>query len=219
MKFSKETDDVILNARSLADIVDLDDEQLMQMMSYDLAEKKTFGQLKIVGMGWKAFELRDFYKSPFPSSLQHASQSPDSPATCQTETPAENLSPNAFPNTSAGAETGSQSASPAVYSNGPEARRMSNPATSTFAATPTMNPPPSTLGKRTRDDDEETNGRRSHPPESRPSPGYRDLGFSNQGCSALVIAEDGQVVRRGMRRVGWEVLQHWEIWALDAQEI
>lgn len=219
MKFSKEVEEAILNARSLADIVDLDDEQLIQMMSYDLAEKQVFGKLKIVGMGWKAFELREFYKTSIPENLQPGSHSPDSSAT-------ENPSPNVFPDTSAGVETGStnrhlasQSVSPAVYPNSSEARRISSPATVAFSAPPKVNLPPSTLGKRTRDDDEETNGRLSHPPESRPSPGYRDLGFSNHGCSALVITEDGQVVRRGMRRAGWEVLQNWEIWALDAQEI
>ena len=56
----------MLNARSLVDLVELDDELLMQLMSYDLADKSVFGNVKLVGMGWKAFELRDFYKAPHP---------------------------------------------------------------------------------------------------------------------------------------------------------
>ncbi|KAJ5152204.1 hypothetical protein N7492_010499 [Penicillium capsulatum] len=203
MKFSKETEEIILNARSLADIVDLDDDQLMQMMSFDLADRTIFEKLKIVGMGWKAFELQDFFKTPLPTNVDD-SQSPDSLAESQTNTPAENPG-----NAGAGADSASfyrpglaQPTSPGAHSSYPEARRVSNPA---------LIAPPSTLGKRTRDDDDEA--------ESRPSPEHRDLGFGNHGCTPLIMAEDGQCVRRSMRRVGWEVLQNWEIWALDAQEI
>ena len=202
MRFSKEIEEIMANARSLADIVDLDDELLIQKMGYNLADKSIFSNLKMVGMGWKAFELRDFYKVPKPTNFQSASQ-----ATSPAETPAEHpgSTSGASPNLPGRAST-------------PGQRQASNPAGANLAPTPGANPPPSTLGKRSREDDDESTAWTPNFEEARQG-SEPAFGAANHGCFPLVLAEDGQVMRRRMRRVGWDVLKHWEVWALDVQEI
>lgn len=221
--WSKEFEDLVNNARGLADIVDLDDELLIQMMTFDLADKNVFGKLRIVGMGWKAFELRGFHKVPMPSRDNSASQSPvvDRP----TETPDEIANPINGTN-GAGADSKTpnrptvfQSTSPVAPSNGIDATRTSHSEPAAPVSTP-GNAQRSTLGKRTRDDDDnEASVRPSPRPETRASPDYRSPALAKGGCFPATMTDDGHVIRRGMRRLGWEVLQHWEIWALDAQEI
>lgn len=206
----KEIEEAITNARSLADVVDMDDELLMHMMSFDLADKNVFRNVKIVGMGWKAFELRDFYKTPLPVRDESQLQSPaaDRPL----ETPGESSSTtNGI--TNGAAETtlhppATSPSSPQVPPNGTNAIR-----------TPMPNPG-STLGKRPRDVDDAEDGARPFPySETREEAGYHSPAMGNCGHFPPIVIDDGYVMRRAMRRVGWNVLQHWEIWALDAQEI
>ncbi|KAJ5587493.1 uncharacterized protein N7459_003258 [Penicillium hispanicum] len=218
--FSKKVEEVIENARSLVDVVDLDDELLMEMMSYDLADKQVFGNVKIIGMGWKAFELRDFYKaSPLPAEESESRQSPltfDHPSEPADDNASSIMSPAKGTGTVSG--TPEQSAS-ASQSKSPAAPSYTNNMGSTASSTtPAANPPPSALGKRTRDDDDDVAGRHSSISWSGESYGYRD--GASHGCRLPpILTDDGQILKRRMRRVGWEVLQHWEIWGLDAQEI
>lgn len=179
-------DDSLANAKSFAEVVDTDDTLLTEMMSYDLANHQVYGNIKVVGMGWKAWELREFYKSPVPSRESQSPNGPvqettvkDSPLAQSPDTPKTQLTP--WPTTSPGIR----------------------PA------------PPSALGKRVREDDTpqasprgiETNEDRESTPKTNPC------------CYSQMLASDGMVWRRRMRRVGWETLQHWEVWGLDAQEI
>jgi hypothetical protein len=209
-QFPKDVENVFLNARSLADIVDLDDELLIRMMSYDLANNQIFGNVKVVGMGWKAFELRDLYKAPIPARMISENQS--SPSAIETGAADEQLRPSNGTNGHASTEFGSMYRPAPTPSKSPAA-----PST-----TPAANMPPSTLGKRPRDDDYDN----TYQPASVASetaqttdPPYRDSGLANCGSFPPIFTNDGYVYRRHMRRVGWEVLRNWEIWALDTQEI
>lgn len=208
-KLQQGIDNAILQARSLSSLVDVDDERLMHMMSYELANEQDFGKLKIVGIGWKAFELRHFYKAPILRRSEFESRSRTSVIDPLAEA-SENPCPANGSNSNAGARPG------------PPERR----ATSQFkyptapSAAVLTNPPHSTLGKRTRDSDNET----SYKPVSLTAETwelsdycYHDLG--NYGYSPPVLTPNGQALRREIRRVGWEVLQQWEIWALDTQKI
>ncbi|KAJ5208018.1 hypothetical protein N7449_002397 [Penicillium cf. viridicatum] len=144
-KLQEGIDNAILNARSLASLVDVDDELLMHMMSYELADKQDFGKLKIVGMGWKAFELRQFYKAPIPRRSEFESQSCTSAIDPLAEA-SENPCPANGSNGNAGARSGSlerRAASQFKYPAAPSATMLTNP-------------PRSTLGKRARDGDNET---------------------------------------------------------------
>jgi hypothetical protein len=144
-------------------------------------------------MGWKSFELRDIYKAPLPVYDEPESQSPD-PTSDQHEATSEE---SGVPNT-----------------NG-----QSGPDTT---STPATNIPPSTLGKRNRDEDDENESKSRasvYHNNTRESSEITHPALAKTGCFPPVLTNDGQVMRRRMRRVGWEVLKHWEIWALDAQEI
>ncbi|CEJ58763.1 hypothetical protein PMG11_07409 [Penicillium brasilianum] len=209
-QFPKNIENIILNARSLADIVDLDDELLIEMMSYDLADHQIFGNVKVVGMGWKAFQLRDLYKTPIPSRANPESQSPTSAV--GTATAEEQPRPPIGMNGHSASTSGSRHRTTPTPSRSPGA--PSN--------TPAANMPASMLGKRTRDDDYDTTYPAA-PPVNETVPisdhPYRDPNLTNCGNFPPVLTNDGFVYRRHMRRVGWEFLKNWEIWALDAQEI
>jgi len=211
--WTKDIEDALLNARSLADLVEMDDELLMGMMSYDLADKNVFGNVKVVGMGWKAFELRDFYKAPNPSHDEIIAQSRAVDRSAKSEE--ENHNPTNRTNSASKRPAVSKPTSPVLPSNCPS-RSKSIPAT--FRTTLAPNPS-STLGKHSRDDDDHEGGVRQPSLELREDFDYRSPNVTKRGCFPPILTDDGQVMRRGMRRVGWEVLQHWEIWALDAQEI
>lgn len=207
----KDIEEAINNARSLADVVDMDDDLLMHMMSYDLADKNVFGNVKIVGMGWKAFELRDFYKAPLQPRDESQSQSPAAdrhPETIGESSNTTNRVTNGLSVPPSHPPATSPSLAPIPPPNGTDAAR-----------TPMANPG-STLGKRTRDEEDTENGARPFPlTETQEEAGYRSPAIGNCGYFPPIMTDDGHVIRRAMRRVGWNVLQHWEIWELDAQEI
>ncbi|KAJ5558777.1 hypothetical protein N7461_002749 [Penicillium sp. DV-2018c] len=205
---SKIVESTLASAKTLAEIVELDDSILVDMMSYELADKQVFGNVKIMGMGWKAWELRDFYKAPLPSETDGVSPSPmngdneHNPEEITSESPAQLQQGAAFAGPSRTSNT-----------NSPHLASCLHP-----TSTPRLQ---STLGKRTRDDQDATDTPRRTPSfaerreESEEDPS-QDLRL---GCRPRALTNDGRVWRRRMRRVGWEALQHWEIWGLDAQEI
>ncbi|KAJ5246649.1 hypothetical protein N7468_001632 [Penicillium chermesinum] len=188
---AKEAIETVNNARNLAELVDVDDEAFMTLMGYDMADERICGSLKIVGMGWKAFELREIYKQP----LMPADED-------ELDTPVEgqNFGRPHLP--------ASASQSPALNANGFDVPRA--PGSVSVSGTPV---PASTLGKRNRDDDSDSTDRQTVPPES------ARVEFRTMKCAEPVVTDDGYVLKRHMRRVGWETLKHWEIWALDEQDI
>ncbi|KAJ5218677.1 uncharacterized protein N7498_000776 [Penicillium cinerascens] len=212
--WTKAIEDALLKSRSLADLVELDDELLTYMMSYDLADKNVFGNVKIVGMGWKAFELRDFYKAPILSRDESVVQSPavDLSTETEEENPTNGTNGAGAENRSPKQPTASNPTSPSLPPNIPDAALTSKSWTA-------PSNPFSTLGKRTRGDDDDESGVRQAPLDLREDANHPSPNFPKRGCFPRTMTDDGQVMRRDMRRVGWEVLQHWEIWALDAQEI
>ncbi|CAG7929279.1 unnamed protein product [Penicillium olsonii] len=185
-------DDSFLNAKSLAEVVELDDAALTEMMSYDLANEQVYGNVQVIGMGWKAWELREFYKAPLPS---RDFQSPDGRVQETTESPIY-----------------SQSAPISVHRS-PDPQSTQTP--TWLNASPRIRAPSSSLGKRARDSDtpidsprtQERDEDRDETPKAYPA------------CDPHTGEGDGFAWRRRMRRVGWEVLQHWEVWGLDTQEI
>lgn len=203
-QFPKEIETILLNARSLADIVDLDDDILIRKMSYDLADHEIFGNVKVVGMGWKAFELRDLCKAPLPQHTNSETQSPTSAVDHPHSTADEQSWPSNGVNGHVGTDFGS----------------LQQPA-ATPSKSSAANMPYSTLRKRTRDNDNDI-----HPPvslasETAPASNHpcRDSNTADYGHLPPVLTNDGSGYRRHIRRVGWDFLQNWEIWALDAQEI
>jgi len=201
-------EETLANAKSFAEVVDIDDSILTDMMSYDLANQQVYGNVKVIGMGWKAWELRDFYKAPIPFRPGE-SQSPDGPnAQETTESPV---------NGSYGAGM-SASTQLATAHRSPDTQTAHIPAWSNTSPGTRPSVPPSTLGKRNREDDHTLNGTTPHGPEAH-NEDREETPAIYPGCYPYTLASDGLVWKRRMRRVGWETLQHWEVWALDSQEI
>lgn len=164
-------DKSVPSVRNLADVVNLDDQFLADALGECLADKQIYGHLKIIGIGRKAWELREF----------HTVRAPAPPA----DGPSDNdTTPTGLSN----------DAEPLARDRTPSAVEPSSQHRS------------SSLGKRRRGDDSPI------PPPPDTTPHIEPFG-------PAVSTTDGQVWRRRVRRVGWEALQHWDIWALDTQEL
>ena len=214
---SRSLQNTIANVKSLTELVDMDDEVLTELMSHDLANEPIYGNVKVIGLGWKAWEIRECYKAPIPQpqpdNAEH--QSPQNGEYAPAESPdiKVNVNVNGGPSTHPGYIT--------QRSPGMQTPRLDSwSASASPAARPLQ--PPSTLGKRSRDHDVEdptpTSRQQSRGPETVSFPQDRDA-TPSFGPGYYAMADDGFIWRRRMRRVGWDVLQHWEVWALDTQEI
>jgi hypothetical protein len=180
-KSSSSTPHPFSSARTLADIVELDDQILADKLSESLADQHLFRQLKIIGMGRKAWQLGDYYTVPAePQPTTPTAASSASPTISQPQDPL-TPAPNGTPIT---------------------------------AEPPQPSQPPSLLGKRPRQDSSSSSS-----PPARPAPNGHTMMDDSDPCIPTQIIKDGRIWRRRVRRVGWEVLQHWEIWALDSQDI
>jgi hypothetical protein len=212
---TKAMQETFANAKTLAEVVDMDDSILSKMLSYDLGNKHVYGNVKLISMGWKAWELRDFYKDPIPPGTNKEWPSPTNGDNASPETTTD--SPNPTQGThSAGLFTPYQ---PVVARKSPDTQTTHISSWSNPIGTRHNPLPPSTLGKRSRDQDEsetprpQTCGYIDRRDES------EDVAVFRDACYPYTLTDDGFVWRRRVRRVGWEVLQNWEVWALDAQEI
>lgn len=202
------------SARTLQDLVELDDKILVEKMSVPLADKSIFSNLKVLGVGWKAWELREFYiaEDHQPPSQQrpHTEESPNHYASTPTlQTPTfENGTPNQ--------DLGMNTTSPHSHLLPTTAHPQSGHPNSRQQSTTSI------LGKRPRDDDHQSPLTTS-PTKTRhhqPLPHENFLAeLDDNICLPLQTNPDAQRWRRRLRRVGWEVLKDWEIWGLDKQEL
>ncbi|CAG8296087.1 unnamed protein product [Penicillium nalgiovense] len=209
----KMVQETFANAKTLTEVVDIDDTILTEMLSYDLGDKKVYGNVKVVSIGWKAWELKEFYKAPVSLGLNKESPLPTNGDNASPETTTESPVPPQGTN-GVGLSTPYQ---PAAPHKSPDPQTAHAPS---WSNPPETKPgvPPSTLGKRSRDqDDSETPRPPPACPDTLNRPEYSE-DSQGWGCSHT-LSDDGFVWRRRAQRVGWEVLQHWEVWALDSQEI
>ncbi|RAK96607.1 uncharacterized protein BO80DRAFT_428899 [Aspergillus ibericus CBS 121593] len=185
----------LASAMTISDLVDADDEILIARISESLADQQIFHRLKIIGIGRKGFHLGDYYTVPSEPSESHGH--------VQLQTP-----------------TGSRATSAEANVSGeksPAADVPLAPANGHTAMVPSQKdgPPPSLLGKRMREDDTPgmERGAGGQPP------GEESTGSRRNNPCIPQLLRDGRIWRRRVRRVGWEVLKHWEIWGLDKQEL
>ena len=197
---------ILTNVRSLADVLDLDDSFLVEKLSTGMADKQVFGNLKMVGMGWKAWELQDYYTVPTPAPVPAETSTIATPADTET-------------NANANGTTDEQ----APKDQNPPSNPKPNPDSTKPSAS---SGPYSSLGKRRRDDTDtdtaanpdavaDTNANSTTITTDSPT----TRGLQDPCTTTPPWAAPGLVWRRRVRRVGWEVLRHWEIWALDTQEL
>lgn len=186
----------------LSEILDFDDNIHNERIGVTLADKEIFGNLKLIGLGWRTWELGEFYTIPAASAEKQLKFPP-----------AQGLSGDANGNV---AEPDHGHATAGTPHETPAAQAAAAAASPTAAATVDLSrpPPPSILGKRPRHSVEASSS--APPQQQRPQPQSSYVCAGEPGYNA-----SGEKVlwRRRVRRVGWDVLKHWEIWGLDVQEI
>jgi hypothetical protein len=196
---SKPSSHPFSSARTLADIVELDDQILVEILSESLADQNLFRQLKIIGMGRKAWQLGEYYTLP----ADNAAPNPEPQPTTPTVTSSSTIS------VVNGQQDRSLTASDRPFFSQPQDSLTPTPNSTPLSTEPSQTCQPSSLlGKRPRQD--------SSPPARPPTSWEARM---DEQCLPTQISKDGRIWRRRVRRVGWEVLQHWEIWALDTQDI
>ncbi|KAJ5489096.1 hypothetical protein N7539_003986 [Penicillium diatomitis] len=155
----KAVENVIATARSLADIVNLDDEYLMNIMSRDMADQQNFGNLRIVGMGWKAFELRGHYKVYVPTPEPSGDNTPAAPAdTAAPEVGVQKRPVSSQPITGVNGQNDTASTPLHRSASMPSSRANGAP------PRPSTTVPPSLLGKRSREDSQPSQHSQHLPP-------------------------------------------------------
>lgn len=222
------------NARALSEIVDLDDRIYNEALGARLADKEIFANLRIIGLGWKAWELGEFYTIP---------------VTEKTEV-WELVSPPVSGAVAAGSNSEATGAGPTnsieTIQETQSADLLAPPTASVLGKrknTDQLPPPQRSPRERTRDLQANTG---APSPESRqitpfvpstdgqstlredaakfldglPTHLSSEAKASLAQCMAMEPNVGEKVLwRRKVKRVGWDVLQKWEIWGLDAQEI
>ncbi|PWY94140.1 hypothetical protein BO94DRAFT_621581 [Aspergillus sclerotioniger CBS 115572] len=195
LKYSSQSANALGSALTISDLVDADDEILIARLSESLADQQVFHRLKIIGLGRKGFQLGDYYTV--------SAEQPDSHGQVQLQTPTGSRA------TSAEANVG--------YEKSPAAEVPFTPANGHTAVVPsqTNGHPPSLLGKRAREDDSPA----TEQGEAKQNPDEESMEQRLNNPCVPQLLRDGRFWRRRVRRVGWEVLKHWEIWGLDKQEL
>ncbi|KAL4998695.1 hypothetical protein BDV10DRAFT_166640 [Aspergillus recurvatus] len=230
----KDTDGLDIGARSFAEFVELDDEILIERLGEALADQQLFQRLKVVGFGRKGFVLGEYYTVP----VDRPPPQPQPPRGVQSQTPAASRAPSAEGKSPLSYVDLEQSQTNGVNPGLPSPGLNQNhiQPTTTSPKFPRSQQrkntfPPSTLGKRTRDEDSsvEPVDQPSEPgpcPKSRPGtcPGPGSAWNMNEGLNldlndCLLPGPRNRALRRRIQRVGWDVLKQWEIWGLDTQEL
>ncbi|KAF9893234.1 hypothetical protein FE257_011657 [Aspergillus nanangensis] len=197
--------DIFASARTLADVVNVEDEYLIEKLSEAFADQQMFSTLKILGMGRKAFQLGEYYTVSAERVPHGAESQPDTPA-CDTTTEVNGKRCKSSPTGFNGiASTDGENSPGGMLTPG-----AGQPPVNVNGRSPVMGQPPrSLLGKRTREDEPHLLG------------SLERADLPNDLCNNMErrSAGDGRLWRRRVRRVGWDVLKQWEIWGLDTQEL
>ncbi|KAL2837967.1 hypothetical protein BJY01DRAFT_251196 [Aspergillus pseudoustus] len=203
-----------LGVRSLAEMVELDDEILQEKLGESLADQHVFRRLKVLGFGRKGFLLGEFYTTPAvnqPAQGGVQSQTPDaSRAASQDQSPhnypdaADHDASNLYSNTSTNGVSSAFPSPGPLHQQGGNSPNLNNPPHKSLQklGMPTCSVPPSSLGKRVREEDVAV---------------VPVQPMTMEEC--LLGGPSQRSLRRKIQRAGWDVLKQWEIWGLDSQEL
>ncbi|EGC44381.1 conserved hypothetical protein [Histoplasma capsulatum var. duboisii H88] len=290
-----------INARSIAEVVDMDDCIHNEVMGVSLADMEIFGTLKIIGLGWKAWELGALYTIPASKATQAFLLRDENAIALKYHSAPDDLSDdqlvevrfsipesilqhrqaslNAWPTTSSPrgkrkrrSYSGDLNGDSSINNHSPVPNPNSHqntlsspspPTTSTSTTNPNQQIPPSpsrassvsttttTATSLSTEPQAQVPGHSPNPPpisakpsltqppiQQPPPPsqfghtltfpcGDKPMSKSNDTMRDVIqcinfkgLSGGGDVLyRRRVKRVGWEVLKHWEIWGLDVQEI
>lgn len=209
--------------QNLAEIVEQGDELLKNKISMTLSDRAVHKNLKVIGVGRKAWELLDFYPAS-PEELSAAPAADKWPQFDSSSSSTGNGSSSSNGNGNSSSKTSAQTTN---------SRQGPSPLPSPLKPRP-QNNGFSILGKRARDESNptppplSTDARHSPPPAAAggEAPGVNNTESPqtlpplqlDQECGPWHVSPDAHLWRRRVRPVGWEVLKHWEIWELDKQE-
>lgn len=202
--------DTATTPRNLTELVEQDDEFQRNKMSRTLSDKAVHNNLRVIGVGRKAWELLDFY----PASPE------EQPRAISDKT--NGIRPP-FSGNDNNNSSSSNSNSNNKISTHTNQRLGPSPLQSPLKPRPQTNPF-SILGKRARDEinnltpPPSTNDAR-HPHPAPPVDNVESPQPLDPECGPWHMSPDAHLWRRRVRSVGWEVLRHWEIWELDKQEL
>lgn len=187
----------------------MDDSIHKEAMSISLADKDISSKLRMVGLGWKVWEVGSFYTIP----ASEAKPFPFAEGSLGSDSASESIGQ---PDMNGSVPTSSTSTQPAPQ----------QPPVGASAPPPPPPPPPSqqqsqqpqsSLGKRSRD----PNAQPKKAPQTKRNVTVDPQPTGTQPNGSTNVDGEGEKLlwRRHIRRVGWDVLKHWEIWAMDVQEI
>ncbi|KAL4930924.1 uncharacterized protein BDV17DRAFT_289349 [Aspergillus undulatus] len=216
-KISKDSNGIDISAESLAEFVDLDDEVLIEILGENLADQQLFQRLKVIGIGRKGFVLGDYYTVPMDSQPRGVqSQTPTASRAPSTD----DQSPLGYSNLEQtqtqtqtqtnGVTTGAGLPSPGLNNNHTQTNSPKLPNPPFTQNTPTQTQPPSSLGKRMRDEES------SVVPLSQ---NQRAVWEESTENNCLTAGLRNRTLRRRVQRVGWDVLKKWEIWGMDTHQL
>jgi len=199
--YAVSSDTVSHSNTMIADIVEADDCIHAESMSRALADKEVYARLRFIGVGRKAWELGKFYTVPVAE---------DERSTPTQEFTSINGTGNAGNRISttddivaSTIQTHHSTSNSSVSTPNYEGAAAKPAPTRSLKGKTTMRPK-SSLGKHHREASSP-----SSPPHT----------LCSKVNNTTASSREKVVWRRQIRRVGWKVLKHWEIWALDAQEI
>ncbi|KAI9043424.1 uncharacterized protein KD926_003575 [Aspergillus affinis] len=189
---------VFTSARTFSDIVEADDQILCEKLSESLADQQVFSRLKMFGMGRKVFQLGEYYTIPSSQANpeNHVTQW-QSPVT-ESNGDLEKTPSSVQDNSASPSGILTPALAPSININRPQP----------LPAQQSKPPPPPVLGKRNRDD--------TLVPTKLAE---TDSQGTDSWCQPQHLNPETRLWRRRVRRVGWEVIKHWEIWELDKQEL
>lgn len=231
----------IPSRETITQIVDLYDQMQTAHLSENLADKEIFSNLRIVGLGWKAWQLDEFYTIPASERCRISSDgvyenfnnstTPEGViAHSSVSSPIKSARPrlssvhsdaDAYELTSKRRRLNETAVSSLPSASADEARPCSRLALDVWRARQAPKRTPESdvrapVGQPTRE--------ATYEPTHEQSVEW-GLILDNLVHDSISLdglegeKEEPMVWRRRVRPVGWDVLRHWEIWALDVQEI
>ncbi|KAL4868085.1 hypothetical protein BDV12DRAFT_170327 [Aspergillus spectabilis] len=200
---SKDSDGLEAGPRSLSEFVELDDEILTEKLGEALSDQQLFQRLKVLGFGRKAFLLGKYYTIPADRSQPTEGVQSQTPLASRAPS-TDDKSPLSFGES----EQQENGAGAGLLNTPPNNTQANSPRLPNFPQHRNAQPPPSLLGKRTRDEESSVVpvGQRS------------SLETLEEECVPMGGPRN-RTVRRRVQRAHWDVLKDWEIWGLDTQEL
>lgn len=223
-------------AAMMAQLVDLNDRIHCETIGVHLADKDIFSNLKVIGFGWKAWELGDFYTVPASQAISVFQR--EDGCRCVIQGIADRINNSATPPTShEPTSAGLNTNKPRLWSFTPNTnpKNQNGPSAQQANPSPFPNRIPTSLNDPFANDTLHHNspintaqGIDQQCTEFSALPTDSGVPLSDVVASAMFSkwpeerpVQPGEecLWRRRVKRASWDVLKRYEIWGLDVHEI